>query len=78
MIITLSSGLRTRILETDRWETTNLAIPYDTLLGIIEQLHSRISQYICGNNREWNNLAVWIDEMEFQNAMHLIVALKRE
>lgn len=53
-------------------------ISYDTPLSIVEQLRSRISQYINENNREWNNSAVWIDKMEFQNAIHLIIAMERE
>lgn len=61
-----------------RWETTNLTISYDTPLSIVEQLRSRISQYISENNREWNNSAVWIDKMEFQNAIYLIIGLERE
>jgi len=59
-----------------QWETTNLMISYDTPLSLVEQLRSRISQYIGENNREWNNSAVWIDKMEFQNAIHLIIALE--
>ena len=53
-------------------------ISYDTPLNLVEQLRSRISQYISDNAREWNNSAVWIDKMEFQNAIHLIIALERE
>lgn len=53
-------------------------ISYDTPLSLVEQLRSRISQYINENSREWNNSAVWIDKMEFQNAIHLIIALERE
>lgn len=53
-------------------------ISYDTPLSIVEQLRSRISQYINENNREWNNSAVWIDKMEFQNVIHLIIAMERE
>ena len=61
-----------------RWESTNLVISYDTPLSLVEQLRSRISQYISDNSREWNNSAVWIDKMEFQNAIHLIVAIERK
>ena len=61
-----------------RWETTNLAIAYDTSLSVVEQLRSRISHYMVENSREWNNSAVWIDKMEFQNAIHLTIALERE
>ena len=61
-----------------RWESTNLVIGYDTPLSLVEQLRSRISQYIGENSREWNNSAVWIDKMEFQNAIHLIIAIERE
>ena len=61
-----------------RWETTNLAIAYDTSHSIVEQLRSRISQYMVENSREWNNFAVWIDKTEFQNAIRLSIALERE
>jgi len=61
-----------------RWESTNLMISYDTPLSVVEQLRSRLSQYISENNREWNNSSVWIDKMEFQNAIHLIIAIERE
>ena len=53
-------------------------ISYDTPLSLVEQLRSRISQYMSENSREWNNSAVWIDKMEFQNAIHLIIALERK
>lgn len=55
-----------------------MMISYDTPLSIVEQLRSRISHYISENNREWNNSAVWIDKMEFQNVIHLIIAMERE
>jgi hypothetical protein len=61
-----------------RWESTNLMISYDTPLSLVEQLRSRISQYISENNREWNNSAVWIDKMEFQNVIHLNIGIERE
>jgi len=53
-------------------------IGYATPLSLVEKLRSRISQYIGENSREWNNSAVWIDKMEFQNAIHLIIAIERE
>ena len=52
-------------------------IAYDTPLSLVEQLRSRISQFVNENSREWNNAAVWIDKMEFQNAIHLIIAIER-
>ena len=52
-------------------------IAYDTPLSLVEQLRSRISQFVNENSREWNNSAVWIDKMEFQNAIHLIIAIER-
>jgi len=77
--VDVCSGVRTRILKGGiRWETTNLMISYDTPLSVVEQLRSRISQYISENNREWNNSAVWIDKMEFQNVIHLVIAIERE
>lgn len=74
----LISTFKTAYSRVVRWETTNLAIAYDTPLSLVEQLRSRISQYMVENSREWNNSAVWIDKMEFQNAIHLTIALERE
>jgi len=58
------------------WETTNLMISYNTPLEIIEQLRSRINTYVTANNREWSGCALNIDKMEYQNAIHLIVAME--
>lgn len=53
-------------------------IAYDTPLSLVEKLRSRISHFVNENSREWNNSAVWIDKMEFQNAIHLIIAIERK
>lgn len=55
-----------------------MEIAYNTPLSVVEQLRTRISQYMNENNREWNNSSVWIEKMEFQNAIHLTIALERE
>lgn len=59
-----------------RWETTTLHVAYDTPIEVIEQLRIRLQAYIVQNSREWSNVAVNIDKMEFQNAIHLIVAME--
>lgn len=58
------------------WETTNLMVAYDTPLDSIEQLRQRLSQYVAANSREWSNVMLNIDKMEYQNAIHLIVAME--
>ncbi|KAG1840078.1 Mechanosensitive ion channel-domain-containing protein [Suillus subalutaceus] len=60
------------------WESTTLMIAYNTPLELVEQLKARIQTYITANNREWSGSAVNIDKMEFQNAIHLTVAVERE
>ncbi|KAG1783181.1 Mechanosensitive ion channel-domain-containing protein [Suillus placidus] len=59
------------------WESTTLMIAYNTPLELVEQLKARIQAYITANNREWSGSAVNIDKMEFQNAIHLTVAVER-
>ena len=58
------------------WETTNLMISYSTPLELIEQLKGKIAQYIDDNSREWSGFALNIDKMEYQNAIHLVVAIE--
>lgn len=52
-------------------------VAYNTPLEIIEELRSRISAYVAENNREWSGFGLNIDKMEYQNAIHLIVAMER-
>lgn len=47
-------------------------------MEIVEQLRSRINAYISANNREWSGCALNIDKMEYQNAIHLVVAIERK
>ncbi|KAI0629228.1 Mechanosensitive ion channel-domain-containing protein [Trametes polyzona] len=58
------------------WETTTLMVAYDTPLEVIEQLRIRLQAYVNTNNREWSGVAVNIDKMEYQNAIHLTVAME--
>ncbi|TFK94118.1 hypothetical protein K466DRAFT_536529 [Polyporus arcularius HHB13444] len=58
------------------WESTNLQVAYDTPLEVIEQLRIRLQAYVNANNREWSNVAVNIDKMEYQNAITLIIAME--
>ncbi|THU99162.1 hypothetical protein K435DRAFT_828267 [Dendrothele bispora CBS 962.96] len=57
-------------------ETTELMISYNTPLEVIEELRVRLNQYVAENNREWASCALNIDKMEYQNAIHLIVAME--
>ena len=51
-------------------------VSYDTALELIEQLKIRLMAYVNANGREWSNCAVNIDKMEYQNAIHLTVAME--
>lgn len=60
------------------WETTNLMVSFDTPLENIETLRRRLEDYVNDdkNRREWSGVALNIEKMEFQNAIHLIVAME--
>ncbi|KAL4264922.1 EF-hand domain-containing protein [Pleurotus pulmonarius] len=58
------------------WETTKLMVAYDTPLEKLEELRNKISAYVQANNRDWSGCALNIDKMEYQNAIHLIVAIE--
>jgi len=66
------------MLFFSRWETTNLVVSYDTSMEVIERFKAKIATYMNNNSREWSNFALWIDKMEYQNAIHLVVAIERE
>ncbi|KAF5351557.1 hypothetical protein D9758_007169 [Tetrapyrgos nigripes] len=57
-------------------ESTELMISYNTPLEVIEELKVRLNQYVAENNREWASVGLNIDKMEFQNAIHLLVAME--
>ncbi|EIN06056.1 hypothetical protein PUNSTDRAFT_136850 [Punctularia strigosozonata HHB-11173 SS5] len=58
------------------WETTNLQVAYDTPMELIETLRQRLQLYVAQNNRDWSNVAVHIDSMEYQNCITLIIAME--
>ncbi|KAI0367005.1 hypothetical protein BV20DRAFT_971103 [Pilatotrama ljubarskyi] len=62
--------------SSSMWETTNLMVSYDTPLDVIEQLRLRLQAYVAANSREWSGVLVNIDKMEYQNAIHLIIAME--
>jgi hypothetical protein len=66
------------MLTLFRWETTNLVVSYDTPMELIERFKAKIATYINSNGREWSNFSIWIDKMEYQNAIHLVLAIERE
>ncbi|KAG5635826.1 hypothetical protein H0H81_009991 [Sphagnurus paluster] len=59
------------------WETTKLAVSYNTSLEIIEQIRNRINAYVLLNNRDWSGCGLNINKMEYQNSITLIVAMER-
>ena len=62
----------------DRSETTTLMVSYDTPLESIEQLKSRLQAYAADNSREWSNISLNIDKMDYQNAIYLTIAMERK
>ncbi|KAF8597680.1 hypothetical protein BDV93DRAFT_610282 [Ceratobasidium sp. AG-I] len=59
------------------WETTDLQVGYDTPLEVLEKLRQKLKQYVAANSREWGGgCEINIDKMEYQNAIHLIVAIE--
>ncbi|KIY69051.1 hypothetical protein CYLTODRAFT_350366 [Cylindrobasidium torrendii FP15055 ss-10] len=58
------------------WETTNIQIAYNTPLDVFEEIRSRIKTYVTENNRDWSGMDFNIDKMDYQNAIHIIVAME--
>lgn len=44
----------------------------------MEQLKALLLSYVAANNREWNNAAVNIDKMEYQNSITLTIGMERQ
>ena len=61
-----------------RWEYTDLMVAYDTPLELLETLRRKLDEYINDekNRREWSNVNVNIDKMEFQNVIHLKIGME--
>ncbi len=60
------------------WETTTLVVSYNTPLEDIEMLKMRVKAYVAENSRDWSGYDLNIDKLEYQNAIHVIVAMERE
>lgn len=60
-----------------RWESTTITVSYDTPMDVIEAVKVKVNNYITTNSREWSGCSVNIDKMEYQNAIHIIVAVER-
>lgn len=54
-----------------------LNFSFSTPLEVVEQLKTRLRQYINDNSRDWAGFDMNIDRMEYQNAIWLIVAVQR-
>ncbi|KAK0470035.1 Mechanosensitive ion channel-domain-containing protein [Desarmillaria tabescens] len=62
--------------SSSMWETTNIQLAYNTPLPVIEEIRTCIKAFVTENNREWSGMDLNIDKMEYQNAIHLIVAME--
>jgi hypothetical protein len=53
-------------------------VAYDTPLELLETLRRKLDEYINQekNRREWSNVNVNIDKMEFQNVIHIKVGME--
>ncbi|KAF8673852.1 hypothetical protein AX14_005320 [Amanita brunnescens Koide BX004] len=58
------------------WESTTITVSYDTPMDVIEAVKVKVNNYITTNSREWSGCSVNIDKMEYQNAIHIIVAVE--
>jgi hypothetical protein len=45
-------------------------------MELIETLRQRLQLYVQQNNRDWSNVAVNIDSMQYQNCITLIIAME--
>lgn len=43
------------LVSSGRWETTTLNIGYSTPMEVIEQLKTRLRQYMAEHSREWGS-----------------------
>jgi hypothetical protein len=77
MFVSFSLDQCTSLRTWSRWESTNIMVSYNTPMEVIEQLRSKIASYVAQNSRDWRDAALQIDKMEYQNAIHLIVAMER-
>lgn len=55
-----------------------LTVAYDTPIETFEELRSKIESFINTNSRDWSGFMLNIDKMDFQNALHLSVAIERK
>ncbi|KAI8996381.1 Mechanosensitive ion channel-domain-containing protein [Trametes punicea] len=62
--------------SSSMWESTTLVVAYDTPLESLEQLRQRLQAYMNEHSREWSGVLVNIDKMEYQNAIHLVIAME--
>lgn len=58
------------------WESTDIQVSYDTPLEVIETLQTRMKAYVSQNSREWSNVLINIDKLEYQNALTLTIAME--
>ena len=53
-------------------------VSFDTPLEVLERLRKKLEDYISTeqNRREWANVSLHIEKMEYQNAIHLVVGME--
>ncbi|GJJ11352.1 hypothetical protein Clacol_005584 [Clathrus columnatus] len=61
-----------------RWETTTIHVDYNTPLEAVEELRTRLKAYVNANNREWSDLTINIDKMEYQNVIYLNINMQHK
>ncbi|KAL4250143.1 hypothetical protein ABKN59_006484 [Abortiporus biennis] len=57
------------------WESTELMISYQTSLSTLSLLNARLKSYADQHSRDWTDITIQIDKMEYQNATHLLVLM---
>ncbi|KAF8513408.1 Mechanosensitive ion channel-domain-containing protein [Hysterangium stoloniferum] len=64
--------------SSSMWETVTLNIGYDTPLEVVEQLKVRLKGYVAANCREWSDISIIIDKIEYQNAIFININMQHK
>ncbi|KIJ55555.1 hypothetical protein M422DRAFT_57924 [Sphaerobolus stellatus SS14] len=64
--------------STSTWEVVSLQIAFNTSLEIVEQIKTRLKTYVTENSREWSDISVNIDKVEYQSAIYLNIGMQHK
>lgn len=64
--------------SSSMWETTSIMVDYKTPLEAVEELKIRLKAYMNANSREWSDLTININKMDYQNAIYLDINIQHK